>query len=67
MKVTVTFKCPNACDYAIEQILDGMEFTEPYEREDKKTELEKKFSKLFRYGEYVDIEVDLETMTKRVL
>jgi len=56
MKIKVTFKTPDALDYA----LDGVP-------EEEREAVEEKCAKWFRYGECVTIEVDTDAGTAVVL
>ena len=67
MKLTAKFKNPDAFEYAIEKALDNMEFDEENDRETVKERLSKQVNKWIEYGEYVTIELDLETGEKRCL
>lgn len=75
MKLTVSFKTPDAADYAIEDALEDNEELEAIEdaeeRSWKKEELEdglkEALSKWIQYSEYVRIEFDTEAGTATVL
>lgn len=56
MKFTVTFKTPDAVDYAIEDL-----------SEEEREEAKETARKFIEYGEYVRIEFDTETKTATVL
>jgi hypothetical protein len=56
MKLHITFKTPDAVDYAVDE--HGQEFKE---------EIKKTTNKFVRYGELVTIEFDTETQTATVL
>ena len=64
MKVSVTFKTPDAVNEAVEEALQGA--TDQFV-ETRATELKRKLSKWINYGEYVTIEFDLEDSTATVL
>ena len=57
MKIQITFKSPDAVDFAVED----QNLTEQRE------EIKKKLQKWLRWGEYVDIEFDLDEGTAKVL
>jgi hypothetical protein len=57
MKIQVTFKSPDAVDFAIED----------QNLEEHRDEIEKKLKKFVRWGEYIDVEFDLDKMTAKVL
>lgn len=57
MKITVTFKSPDAADYA------GDELKELGANEDQLGVFEELCGEYFLYGEYCDIELDLEAGT----
>ena len=62
MKINVTFKNPDALDYAIE------DFKESHpDVADKESAIRKLARKYFEYGEYVTIQVDLDKGTATVL
>lgn len=75
MKLTVSFKTPDAADYAIKDALEYNEELEAIEDEEerswKKEELEatlaEDLSKWIQYSEYVRIEFDTEAGTATVL
>lgn len=56
MKFKVTFKTPDAVDYAIEDL-----------SEDEQAEAKETARKFVEYGEYVVVEFDTETQTATVL
>lgn len=56
MKFHITFKTPDAVDYAVDE--HGQEFKE---------EIKETAQKFVRYGELVTIEFDTETQTATVL
>lgn len=56
MKFTVTFKTPDALDYAIEDL-----------SEDEQEEAKETARKFIEYGEYAVIEFDTETQTATVV
>ena len=55
MIITITFKTPDAVEYALGEF-----------PEDVTEEAKKKLEKWIRYGEFVTIEFDLEKMTATV-
>lgn len=57
MRIGLTFKTPDALDSAVEDIV-GKDEDETFELQDK---ARRALSKFIRYGEYVSIEVDIET------
>ena len=69
MKVRVTFKTPDALDYALEEA--GFKNNEnldcPEEDLDKWEAAKKTISKWIKYGEVVTIEFDLDAKTARVV
>jgi hypothetical protein len=74
MKFTVTFKTPDALDYAIEDAANndsGIEaIADDEEREDAKfalkMELKMFAEKWVRYGEYINVEFDTDAGTASV-
>jgi len=75
MKLKVTFKDPDACEVAIENFvkrsigdLDGFDNEEKEAVFEKRLEsTREKTRKWFEFGEYVTIEIDLETGDARVV
>lgn len=73
-KITITFKDPDGVfDRIRDQVVDeveGMEGLSKIEKEDlieaRTDELNEKLSKWIQYGEYLDVEFDLENMTAKV-
>lgn len=68
MKFVISMKTPDAVNLACEQATTS--YTDDDEKvvdEDKIEELEELCSKWFKYGECVNIEIDTETGTAKVL
>jgi hypothetical protein len=58
MKFTVTFKTPDAVQYALEELPAGADW---------RKEAQKVTDKFVEYGEYVRIEFDTQTQTATVV
>lgn len=71
MILQVTFKTPDAIDFALQglpeiEALPDSEYGD-YGKEDFKNEIKKKLAKWVKYGELITIEFDLDDMTARVV
>ena len=62
MKITISFKTPDAVDNAIDE-----EYPDTEENEDSRRELREFFQRYVKWGECVSIEFDTEAGTARVL
>lgn len=58
MKITVSMKCPDALDQAINEATSTMQ---------EEAEIKKLCDKWFKWGEYVTLEIDTDTGTCVVL
>lgn len=58
MKFTVQMKCPDALDCAIEESCDS---------DDEKERMRKVAARFFKYGEYLEVEIDTDKETATVL
>ena len=75
MKFVISFKTPDAVDYAIKDALtynqedeEGLDQDEIDELRDKReSEFRKVADKFVSYGEYISVEFDTETQTATVL
>ena len=75
MKITVSFKDPDAVyeavDEAVRKEVKAIKDIDEYEREgliEKRSEqVRKKLSKWFEFGEYVEVEIDTDADTATVL
>ena len=69
MIIKVTFKDPDALDYAIEEALDGLKIDSLDEAEvnlvmeKRSKEIREACSEWFEYGEYVELHIDTEKGT----
>jgi hypothetical protein len=68
MKVTLTFKSPDALEYGIRDAVEGEVARLGEDRyDDLVDEAEAACAKWVKYGEYVTIEIDTETGEARML
>lgn len=66
MKIRITFKNPDAIDDAIDETVDWLQL--PVEEEHEiKEKIKTQLSKWISYGEYVNLEFDLDNETAIVL
>lgn len=74
-KITISFKTPDAVDYAIKEFVERefeeKTFDDEYERkyaiQDRENEIKKKLEKWVSWGEAVEIEFDLDKMEAKVV
>ena len=57
MIIRLSFKTPDVVDYALEEIEDN----------DVKVEVEEACKKFVKYGEYLDVDINIETGTAVVI
>lgn len=63
MKIPVTFKTPDALDYALNEHLPSLDENEEgwEKREEERAEAKEQFEKFIRYGELVTVTLDTDT------
>jgi hypothetical protein len=71
MKISITFKTPDALDYAVKEIVDQQHEEDDapwdeYESEEREEALKEKFKKWVEYGELITVDFDLEAGTATV-
>lgn len=62
MKVNITYKFPDAIDYAVQDAVRDFE-GDKFELDEKKEEIRERLLEILGDSEYVNIEVDLEAGT----
>jgi hypothetical protein len=67
MKLKISFKSPDAVDYALDEYFEDDEDTNLEEIEDLKEKVKESLGKWIEYDEYVVVEFDTDKMTARVV
>lgn len=67
MKFQVSFKTPDAAEYAINGVLQYGEWADADERDELKSKLEATAEKFISYGECITVEFDSDTGTATVV